>query len=297
MLYLGDTLIHAEPGGVWSKNPQRLIADDPTRLGAFRLEEGLTGIELDQIEIYARTNIGALYSIPQAVLSARKSKKRSANDKQFCSRLVAQCYQNAGISIVEFPDFCTPNQISKSDLLAPIENCVRQATDGDIRFSKTVDYNLELQKETFTWLKKVRNLSEQHGLRPISNQNDVGHLVLENPHLDLTIYNYVTATKYPTLYDADRRKNPWRYESSSFLQKIISQPSPRDALARQKEINQSNIERHEKNLAAAIPQAASGLKYFEIDLILTKNILNEMYLWREAIIQAERYLSVESGSA
>jgi len=288
MLYVGDSLIHAEPNGVWSKNPQRLLVDDPSRLSAYRVKEQISGEALQILENFARTKVGGLYSIPQAVSTVRRAATAVANDEQFCSRLVAQSFQAIGVNLVDVPDFCTPNQIAKSPLLEPVIDCVREASAADISFSETEDYNLQLQKETYIWLKKVRKLSERRKLRAIVAQNDVGAMVLENPSLDHVVSNYVRSTRYLDFSDIDRSRNPWRYDVRLFLEKVGSHPSPMHVVSRERAINESNIRRHEINLLAAANNAKSGLEFFGMELELAHKILDEMYEWRGVMEEAER---------
>jgi hypothetical protein len=290
MLYVGGTLIHAERNGVWSKNPQRITVEDPSLLNAFRLKNPLDENSLISLEDFARSKVGSLYSIPQAISTLRKPNSVIANEEQFCSRLVAQSFRAVNIELVDNPDFCTPNQIANSKMLEAVIGCVRKASIKNIEFSKTKDYNLEIQKETYIWLRKVRDLTKRRGLKPIHTQNDVNNLVIENPGLDKVIGNYVKSTKYSDYFDIDKKMNPWRYDSAKFIKNILATPFPLESLEIEKEINQSQIERYEKNLTGAEQNYQTGLSFFEIDLNLTNNILKYLYDWRLSIFNAENFL-------
>lgn len=213
MLYLDDLIIHADTKGVWSKNPQRILVNDQTRLAAFCPKVALSANHLQRIEDYARSRVGSLYSIPEAAKSRQASTTtgRYILDRQFCSRLVAQSFAEAGINLVVNFDYCTPNEIARSALLQEIPGAVRQADAAEIAFKGTSDFNLELQVETNRWLNRVRSLAERHQLAPIYSQSDVGRWLLDHPKFDAEVCAYIQETRYLTFFDADARNNPWRY--------------------------------------------------------------------------------------
>ncbi|MCA3149436.1 MAG: hypothetical protein ING18_10210 [Burkholderiales bacterium] len=77
MLYLDGVIIHAETKGVWSKNPQRIIMNEQSRLAAYRLKNPLSAESLQRIEDYARSSVGGIYSIPQAAKSLQKKSEKN----------------------------------------------------------------------------------------------------------------------------------------------------------------------------------------------------------------------------
>lgn len=294
MLYLDSTIIHADTKGVWSKNPQRIIMNDQSRLAAFRLKEDLPPESVERIESYARSRVGGIYSIPQAVKSLQEASKKSADrlilDRQFCSRLVAQSFAEIGIQLVADTNFCTPNEIAESALLREVTNAVRMATAKDIDFYKTPDFNLEIQVETYRWLKKVRDLAHKHQLRAVYSQSDVGQWVLDHPHFDTEICTYIEETKYLSLNDVDRRKNPWRYEPKSMLVALMAHSSPEDALSFEIYQNEQNLKRIHEQRTIAIHNARSGLGYFKIEEKLQTSRLAQMYLWKDAVDYASKFI-------
>lgn len=289
MVYLGDTVIHADTKGVWSKNPQRILMNEQSRLAAFRLKEPLSPDHLRRVEDFARSRVGSIYSIPQAVSSLRKRPDEIAErfelHTQFCSRLVGQCFAEVGVSLVADFDFCTPNQITESDRLDEVAGCVVQATDDEIEFNKTRDFNQELQREAYRWLSRVRALAEKHRLKPVNAQSDVGPMVSSNPHLDAEVCGYIEATKYLKFFDIDMRTNPWRYDPMQMIQVLRSKTPFATSLEEEHRINDANLRRFEGARLKAIQNANanSGLRYFSLEQQLYTKLVAQMHLWKAAL--------------
>ncbi|WP_155947106.1 YiiX/YebB-like N1pC/P60 family cysteine hydrolase [Pseudacidovorax intermedius] len=295
MLYLDNMIIHADTKGVWSKNPQRIIVNDKSRLAAFRLKKPLTKSEFNRLDDYARGRIGSLYSIPEAAGSLpilpKKATSRLVLDRQFCSRLVAQAFDQVGVSLAADRNFCTPNEIAKSELLEEVEGAVIQASMEDINFSKTPDYNYQLQKETFSWLDRVRHLADQHQVRQIDSQSDVGQWLLDHPHFDTEVCRYINETKYLSFTDADRLKAPWRYHPQLMLDASYASGSPEEFLETERRNSLMLYERVFKQRLLAIQNGKSGLEYFKLEEQLQTKRLSEMIMWKEAVSEALEALS------
>jgi hypothetical protein len=300
MLYLEDLIIHADLKGVWSKNPQRILMNEQSRLAAFRLKASLFEAYLERIESFARRRVGSIYSVPQAFQSLKKHPEEIAEryvlHTQFCSRLVAQSFAEVGINLVANIDFCTPNQIAESPLLYEVANAVVQASADDIEFTKTPDYNIKIQIETYRWLAKVRALAEKRNLKSVNAQSDVGQMVFDNPHLDGEICSYIQATQYLKLYDSDEEKNPWRYNPHLLLEVITSSPSPSLRLAVESNLCKNNFERASEERLRAIQNARSGLGYFVLEERLQTNRFIQMVKWRDALDYVNRVIGTTSAA-
>ncbi|WP_175716891.1 YiiX/YebB-like N1pC/P60 family cysteine hydrolase [Burkholderia anthina] len=300
MLYLESTIIHADTKGVWSKNPQRILMNDQSRLAAYRLKKPLSNPELHTIESYARSRVGSLYSIPQAAKSLQNlptnTKGRFSLDRQFCSRLVAQSFQQCGISLVANYDYCTPNEIAESALLEEVPHAVVPASDADIAFYKTRDFNIEIQLETYRWLKQVRDLTERHQLRPVYAQSDVGQWILDHPQFDTVICDFIRNTKYLALNDADKRKNPWRYHPQLMINELKSCSSPEEALAAERYQSALNYNRIYNERLKAIHNAQSGLGYFKLEEQLLTMRLAQMVMWKDAVAYASEVIVGEKSA-
>lgn len=295
MLYLESTIIHADTKGVWSKNPQRILMNDKSRLAAFRLKNPLPTESLQRIEYYARSRVGSLYSIPQAVKSIQKPLKNTTDrfmlDRQFCSRLLAQSFAEVGVNLVANIDYCTPNEIAESILLQEIPNAVVPASSEELNFYNTPDFNMEIQRETYKWLNQVRVLAENNRLEPVNAQSDVVQWVFDHPEYDADICKYIQSTEYLSLYDADKRRNPWRYIPNLMLETLRTAPSPKAALASERHQNQLNLQRISGERLKAIENAKSGLGYCRLEEQLQTNLFSLAHQWKSAVDYASRFIS------
>jgi len=281
MVYVGNSVIHAMPDGVYSKNPQRLLFHSNDDLLALRARGGLTDEQASIIVDTARYWVGALYSKAQAAAVPAYSKARvpTTSPEQFCSRLVAQCYMAAKIQLVVNPDYCSPNDIARSGLLDPVANYSVLASQQAIEFAEdTVDPNMEIQRAAFTWLAKARKLASRRGLGEIATQSEVGHLIYKNPELDSVICNYIHASGYLKHFDVDRSINAFRYDVTLFLEKFSSNHEIMDAIEVESKINLCELYRHRRNYDAARENARQlPNKYNQLQLRHASNLLIEVH--------------------
>ncbi|WP_066098230.1 hypothetical protein [Xanthomonas massiliensis] len=89
MLYVHNTIVHAEGDGVFTTNPQRRMFPAGAST-VLRLRES-AGVNFDQICRFAVSCAGGLYSVPEAMLAALLQNTGTAalSPAQYCSRLVA----------------------------------------------------------------------------------------------------------------------------------------------------------------------------------------------------------------
>lgn len=254
MIYVGNSVIHAMPDGVYSKNPQRILYDSVDDMLALRAARGLTDQQAQTVVDTARYWVGALYSRAQAAAVRAYSQVcvPTTSPLQFCSRLVAQCYQAAGIQLVVNPDYCSPNDLARSDELVPIADFSVEANEAEIQFAlDTDDPNETIQRAAFTWLCKARDLAKRRGLGAIATEADVGLLIAEHPPLDKVICNYVRTSGYLGYFDVDRGINPYRYDAALFRGSFDSEAALKSAIKWERQVNEREMQRHGRNLATA----------------------------------------------
>jgi len=157
MVWANGTLIHSDGGGVYSKNPQRILFEKKSNVKVLRMKKKLTLFQKKIISNHARLLVGTVYSTLEAALVVVPF-KLPLSERQFCSRLVAQCYNQAGINIVKNKDFCTPAQFDNPNLFDEVAEAVRLATQAEIDFTETRDVNLETQIDTINMLTELRKI-------------------------------------------------------------------------------------------------------------------------------------------
>jgi hypothetical protein len=167
--------------------------------------------------------------------------------------------------------------------LEEVQHAVVLATAADIAFYKTPDFNLEIQVETYRWLNQVRSLAEKHQLRPVHAQSDVAQWVLDHPQFDAEICRYIQSTKYLTLYDADKRKNPWRYNPQMMLAALKASPSQETALVFERSQNDLILQRIHSERLKAIEIAKSNLGYCRLEEQLLTKRFALAFMWKESV--------------
>lgn len=216
ILYLGSSsYIHSDGAGVHSGNTQRLLFAEQSQAQVLRLCNR-QDTQITAICMFARGQVGKEYSVPEAVRSKIERNKTSSarSNRQFCSRLVSQAYANAGISIVNNPDYCYPQDIANSPLMMQVNNCVREATTEEIEFANSPSL-LDKQTEiTNAILKSVRALTGSD----IQTFEQISAHLFQNSLHDNEITKIFQESGYLDLWKIDVIKNPWHYNPQLFLE-------------------------------------------------------------------------------
>lgn len=258
MLCIGHgSCIHADKkGGVHSYNVQRLLAKKPEQLLVKRHSTELTKDQLDEIELFARSIIGTQYSLWDAVKAAPFLKSNllgslrldfnKPSSLQFCSRLVAQAYSSANISLVDNTFSCSPAEIFECEQLKMVENAVIFLDEKALAFArdKSSDKILIQTKVTQRLLDDVRAI---YGAR-IQTLNDLGAASVQIEGADQIIADIVARSGYLDLWQNDIKANPWRY-NQQYLDALRLPQQKRDELvAREFASAARELERRNKDL-------------------------------------------------
>jgi hypothetical protein len=201
------SVIHAVTEGVRSENTQRIFFTQDLPVHVMRLKDGLTDEDARTICDYVRSKIGSEYSYTEAARAWRKRGKKFSS-RQFCSRLVAQGYAEAGHKLVHEPNFCTPGQLGISPLLVEVPDATVEVTDDEVAFWKNyisgTDLMHEIQNKV---LKGARKLD-----RKIQDFNDLGRFVIENPQHDIAVAALYVGSGYLDFWRYDLELHPWHYD-------------------------------------------------------------------------------------
>lgn len=238
------SVIDATPDGVHSKNTQRLFWEDECAVHVLRLAEGLDASQLRRITNYARSQIGTRYSKTEAVRSVLGGAK-SPGRQQFCSRLVARAYSNAGLNLVDNVDYCTPQQLKDSTKLIAVQNAVRNAHNEEISSREDV-FNTpnEMTKATNALLSGARAKNAR-----IENLNDIDQYLRTNPDDDAFFVNLYQQSGYLTIWVAERAKNIWQYDLQAMIEIQIPYEAKREYCEDLLGDDEEGLERYERNRA------------------------------------------------
>ncbi|WP_406671514.1 YiiX/YebB-like N1pC/P60 family cysteine hydrolase [Raoultella terrigena] len=212
MLYVDSTTIHSVSGGVYSKNIQRLLFNNPNEVKVFRPKDNLSADEKSKICEYARSKVLSVYALFETI-NVVFPFTDVASKKQFCSRLVAQSYKAAGKIIVKDPNYCSPKQIMKSAFFYEIDDCIKIASEEEVAFSKKFNPIQEIENSTVSMIKDVRKV---YGER-IQTIHDIIKLLIIHPEADDSVTSFAHKSGYFEHALFDLKLNPWRYNVKDFL--------------------------------------------------------------------------------
>lgn len=264
MLYGDKVIIHADRGGVFSRNPQRCLFGEGEG-GAYRLIEKDDTVTKNAVE-FAKNLVGGLYSVPEAIASGvlRNTSTESLTDGQFCSRLVAQAYLAGGVSLVTNPAYCFPSDlVLREDLVFEVTDAIRLATETDFAINRTVDTLAIAQARTYAWLTPVSALIREKNLGRATTIAQVLDAVRRHPgELDSAVARHIATSGYAQNFELDREVNPYRYNVEAFEAALLSTDKDRD------EIFLEHLEASERLHREALAQVGSnrgtGLETFDV---------------------------------
>jgi hypothetical protein len=206
------SVIDATGEGVHSRNTQRLYWEDECAVHVLRLAEGLDVTQSRRIVNYVRGRIGTRYSKIEAVRSVLGGES-SASRKQFCSRLVAQAYDSAGLDLVADPDYCTPEQLKNSTRLVDVHDAVQTISAEEIKLWDGIhDTPKSMRDATNILLSGARTKNAQ-----IENLNDIDHHLVATPGDDGYFADLYAKSGYLTVWVAEYEKNRWQYDLPSMI--------------------------------------------------------------------------------
>ncbi len=251
LIYVADSsCIHADSDGVHSVNIQRLLFNSSNDVQVMRFIETETWTDdrLKELCTLARSKIGTEYTKTKAIKAGIAYKtgfsKKSKNEQlQFCSKLVAESYEYAGLKISKDYTLCTPAELLLSKSFFVIEEASNVATPEEIAFAKdSLKNSLTKQKNiTNELLRQVRSISSNK----IQTIEDVLNLALQNSELDKKIAKIINESGYLSIWADDIVKNQSRYFKINYPDDVVKIINPEGA---ESEINMANddIERFDK---------------------------------------------------
>ena len=198
--------------GVHARNLQREIFGPSEQVFVLRLREPLSPIQLATIVGFVRSKVGTRYSVLEAarsVVGVMSPRTR----RLFCSRLVARAYAGVGVSLVEDPDYCTPEMLRRSSKLSALFDFIEDVSDDELtalkREKKLVDNMQQAQNKV---LKSVRRLR-----CTVENFNDVEKLLIDHPEFDDRIASAYRDSGYLDIWKAEFDGYRWRYDLDLML--------------------------------------------------------------------------------
>ncbi|MES2918755.1 MAG: YiiX/YebB-like N1pC/P60 family cysteine hydrolase [Pseudomonadota bacterium] len=271
MLYVGDcSVIHSDGNGVHSKNPQRMLFDEPTYAEVLRLAVKPDLSAIQRACSFARSQIGREYSVPDAIMAKTRPVSARESNRQFCSRLVAQAFDYAGVKLVGDPDYCTPQEIFESTLLMAVEGCIRVAAAQELAIAKSEGQLGRQDEATNSFLSMARGASGDD----LQDFGQVTQFLMKNPRFDRDFSAALRRSGYLDLWKMDLVANPWRYDRDYFSLLPISKLQLAELAEAELKMAENQLRQREIELGKheAIYQMAP-LEYFGLKVELYETLV------------------------
>ncbi|KAA0696102.1 hypothetical protein DT594_01710 [Halopseudomonas laoshanensis] len=201
-----SSVIDSTGDGVHARNLVRLILEPGCAGYVLRPVKHLTTDQLDTAISFARAAVGTRYTsvgAAKSVLAGFGSGRR-----QFCSRLVAQAYRQAGVKLVSDADFCHPGELLKSSALFEVSNVLRYLSAEEEAFSREDIDNVQAMRDaTNLLLREARKLSSE-----IESLNDIDAYLVEHQEADAYLVQALRTSKYLDLWEDEFKRNAWQYD-------------------------------------------------------------------------------------
>ncbi len=208
MLYVQHcSVIHAFSAGVHSNNTQRILFEPHLAVHVLRLRDMLPDKMARDICEDVRSKVGTEYSTIEAMRAATGQGK-SFSSRQFCSRLVAQAYEKFGYSLVENPNYCTPDDLLESAALIEIDNpTVEVSAEESDSWSNHPNTPQLMHETTNRLLFQARKLDPS-----IQNISDLDEFIVRHPEHDSAVNELYIDSGYLDVWKFEFNKNPWHYD-------------------------------------------------------------------------------------
>ncbi|MDX8548031.1 YiiX/YebB-like N1pC/P60 family cysteine hydrolase [Mesorhizobium sp. VK25A] len=201
------SFIDSTMDGVQARNLQRELFEDDEKAFHFRLKEPVAPEVLSNVIDYARAEIGARYSLSEAIRSVRGAHKPGSKC-QFCSRLVATVYKRAGIDLVPNTDYCSPEDLRRSPLLVEVPVETEIVSPEEVEWSKDRGNSINAMH-----IAQNAVLAAARTVDPnVENFNDLYSLLVNRPDADQVMATALRDSGYLDLWRMEVALYPWRYD-------------------------------------------------------------------------------------
>lgn len=200
-----SSVIDSTGDGVHARNLQRLILEPGCAGHVLRPVNPLTTDQLRSMISFVRAAVGTRYTMAGAAKSVLAG--FVAGRRQFCSRLVAQAYRNAGVNLVSDADFCHPGELLKSVALVAVPNVLRNLSlDEEADWREDIDNVQAMRDSTNALLQEARKLSPE-----IESLNDIDAYLVEHPEGDAQLVQALRSSRYLELWRDEFERSSWQY--------------------------------------------------------------------------------------
>lgn len=216
MLYTTQSSVIEAGNIVHSTNTQGLIIENPDDILVLRLKD-MPDREniITKAELYVRNLIGMSYAWRDAKKIADKvDTPVKEENRQLCTRLVAEAFQYGGVNLVKDVEFPVCNDLENSELLEKVDEVLLPASEEDVKFAEEINNGLTPKQTKII----AEILSEARKLFGTDIQNfdqltEASYLKPENVR-ELT--KIIEESGYLSLWKEEMEANPYWYDVELF---------------------------------------------------------------------------------
>lgn len=221
-LYVGGTIIESDGYGVQPVNPQRILYKNETDVIVLR-PANANADQISKACMLARSLSANEYGGAEFKRVIRPPKEAVEPNRQFCTRMVAQVYRDAGYPIVENANYCSAADIVRSDRLVEVKGMVHEASDEEIELALSPGI-MNMQDETNDQNMSLVNLllafreASSDASCDIQNETQFVKYLIVHPELDERFDEILRNSDYFNLWKMYERENPEEFDIKLFLQ-------------------------------------------------------------------------------
>lgn len=207
MLCVADqSVIDSTGEGVQARNLQWMRIEPGCAFHLLRSAQPLSVDQLATIIRYVRERVSMPYTKVGAVQALRK--KGEVTRHQFCSRLVAQAFREAGVHLVPDADRCTPAELLDSPLLVEIHDVLQEvSSEEEAARASHVDRTQLMRDVTNNLVSGARTISPT-----IETLNDIDEYLKQHPEADAALCQILQTSGYLDVWRGEELRNPWQYD-------------------------------------------------------------------------------------
>ena len=214
LLYVGQaSCIESDGLGVRSQNVLRVLVEAPEDVAVYRAD-GASASEIAAAIVFARRAVGTEYGTAEARRAARGTIGRAEEpNRQFCTRVVAQAYAAAGVSLSGSPDYCGPSEIEGSTALrrvdVPVVEVSPEEAEDALRPS-ILDRQLDIQNDI---LERSRSILGED----VQTLEQLVQSVVDHPEYDGAVADVIIESGYCELGDEVIERAPYLFDYAKFV--------------------------------------------------------------------------------
>lgn len=214
ILYVGGGSCLEADDIVISFNLQRKLVEKKEYVCVLRLKDNVPPEVMENIILNARINVGMSYSIDDAKGIVSEKYRPGNLRRQTCTRFVAQAFEKAGIHLVGNANFCSPDELLKSELLVEVDDVLREAEVKEIEYANSESILTKQHEIIKNVLVKAREITKSD----IQEINELKDYVIQHQEYDEAIATILAESGYLDLWREEEARMSHHYDIEKFVE-------------------------------------------------------------------------------